>query len=107
MRAGIGRYAATTTTLSIQTVHKFKKVYLKEKEATNKEVTVLKSRKRGRPKLLLEDNMAKTIQTVKALCLKGALVSNVVINATSKGVVMAEGRCLLTEYGGHLAFSDQ
>ena len=70
-------------------------------------MTVLKSRKRGRPKLLPEDIMAKTIQTVKALRLKGAPVSSAVINAIAKGVVMAEDRCLLTECGGHLTFSDQ
>ena len=34
-------------------------------------------------------------------------VSSAVINEIAKGVVMAEDRCLLTEYGGHLAFSDQ
>ena len=37
---------------------------MKEWEATIKEVTVLKSRKRGRPKLLPEDIMAKTIQSL-------------------------------------------
>ena len=68
-------------------------------------MTVLKSRKHGRTKLLPKDIMAKTIQTVKALRLKGAPVSSAVINAIAKGV-MAEDRCLLTEYGGHLAFSD-
>ena len=39
--------------------------------------------------------------------MKGAPVSSAVINEIAKGVVMAEDRCLLTEYGGHLAFSDQ
>ena len=69
MRAKIGQYAATTTTAATvkRWVHKFKKAYLKEKGATNKEVIVLKSRKLGRPKLLPKDIMAKTIQTVKAL----------------------------------------
>ena len=92
MRAKIGRYAATTTTAAAvkQWVHKFKKTYLKEKEATNKEVIVLKSRKLGRPKLLPKDIMAKTIQTVKALHWKGAPVSSAVINAIAKGVAMAE-----------------
>ena len=120
MRALIGCYAATTTTavalkwfqlmypvLSKQTVHEFKKVYLEEKEATNKEVTVLKSRKRGQLKLLPEGIITKTIQIVKALRLKGAPVSSAVINAITKGVVMAEDRCLFTEYGGHLVFSNQ
>ena len=51
--------------------------------------------------------MTKTIQTVKGLRLKGAPVSSAVINAIAKGVVMAEDRCLHTEYGGHVAFSDQ
>ena len=68
MPAEIGCYATTTSTaamvklyeltyptLSKETVHGFTKAYLKKKEATNKEATVLKSRKRGRPKLLLED----------------------------------------------------
>ena len=100
MHAEIGRYAATTTTavavkryqltyptFSRQTVHEFKKAYLKEKEVTNKEVTVLKSRKRGRPKLLPGNIMAKIIQTVKALRLKGAPVSSAVINAIAKGVM--------------------
>ena len=120
IRAEIGRYAATTTTtaavkwyqltyptLSKQTFHELKKTYLKEKEPTNKEVTILKSRKRGRGKLLPEYIMAKTSQTVKALCLKGAPVSSAAINVIAKGVVMAEDRCLLTESGSHLAFSDQ
>ena len=74
---------------------------------TNKEVTVLKSRKCGRPKLLPEDIMVKTIQTVKVLRLKGALVSSAVINAIAKGVVMVENRCLLTEYEGYIAFIGQ
>ena len=74
---------------------------------TNKEVTVLKSRKRGRPKLLSEDITAQTIQTVKALRLKGALVSSAVINAIAEGVIMVKDRCLLTEYEGYLAFIDQ
>ena len=69
-------------------------------------MTVLRSRKRGRTKLLPE-NMAKTAQTVKASHLKGAPVSNAVINAITKGVVLAKYRCLLIDYGSHLAFSNQ
>ena len=120
MFAEIGRYAATTTTaavvkryqltyptLSKQKDHEFKKAYFKEKEATNKEVTLLKSRKGGRPTLLPKDIMAKTIQIVKFLGLKGAPVNSAAINAMSKIVVMAEDRCLLTKYGGNLVFSDQ
>ena len=84
------RYQLTYPTFSKQTVHEFKKADLKEKEAINKEVTILKSRKRGLSKLLLQNIMAKTIQTVKALRVKGAPVSSAVTNAIAKGVVMAE-----------------
>ena len=70
-------------------------------------MTVLKSKKCGRPKLLPKEIMAKTIETVKALRLKGAPASNAVVNAIAKGVIMAEDRCFLTEYGGHPALSDQ
>ena len=97
MRAKIGFYAATTTTtaavkryqltyrtLSKQTIHEFKKAYLKEKEATNKEVTVMRSKIRGRSKLLPEDIMAKTIQTVESLRLNAAPVSSAVINAIER-----------------------
>ena len=118
MRAKIGCYAAIITTaatvkrhrltyrtLSMRTIHEFKKAYLKEKEATNKEVTVMTSKTRGQPKLLSEDIMAKTIQTVEALRLNAAPVSSAVINAIVKGVVMAENRCLVLEYEGHICFS--
>ena len=39
--------------------------------------------------------------------MKGAPVSSAAINARARGVVMAEDRCLLTESGSHLAFSNQ
>ena len=72
-------------------------------------MTFLKSRKHVKAKLLPEDIMVKTIQTVKAFRLKSAPVSSAVINATAEGVVVvtAEDQCLLTEYGGDLTFSDQ
>ena len=96
-------------TRSKQTVHKHKKDCLKGKEATNKEVTFLKSRKHGEAKLLSEDIMAKTIQTVKAFRLKDGPVSSAVNNARAKSVVvvMAEDQCLLTEHGGDLVLSNQ
>ena len=72
-------------------------------------MTFLKSRKHGEAKLLSEDIMAKTIQTVKAFRLKDDPVSSAVNNARAKGVVvvMAEDQCLLTEHGGDLALSDK
>ena len=109
--AAVKQYLLTYPILSKQAVHELKKACLKEKEATNKEVTDVKSRKRGRSKLMPDNIMAQTIQIIQnypqALRLKGAPVSSAVINDIAKGVVMAEDRCLLTECGDHVAFSDQ
>ena len=85
---------------------KFKKAYLKQKESSGKEVTILKAKKRGRPKLLPEEIMKKAIQTIEALRLKGAPISYYVINAIAKGIVVANDRTMLVEHGGHLKFTD-
>ena len=50
--------------------------------------------------------MKKTIGTVQSLRLKGAPISSSIINATVKGIVMANDRMLFFENGGHLSFSD-
>ena len=60
----------------------------------------LTRKERGRPKLLPEDLMKKTIETVQSLRLKGAPISSSIINA------IANDRMLLVENGGHLSFSD-
>ena len=62
--------------------------------------------KRGRPRLLPEDLTTKTIETVQSLRLKGAPISLSIINTIAKGIVIANGRMLLVENGGHLSFSD-
>ena len=118
-KAEIGRYAASTNIASAarkyqvdfpnlrkQTVYEFKKAYLKQKESSGKEATILKAKRRGRPKLLPEEIMKKAIQTIKALRLKGALISYNVINAIAKGTVVANDRTMLVERGGHLQFTD-
>ena len=118
-KAEIGRYAASTNIASAvrkyqadfpnlrkQTVYEFKKAYLKQKESSGKEVTILKAKRRGRPKLLPEEIMKKAIQTIKALRLKGAPISYNVINAIAKGIVVANDRTMLVEHGGHLQFTD-
>ena len=77
--AEIGRYAASTNIASAarkyeadflnlrkQIVLEFKKAYLKQKEYSGKEVTILKTKKRGCPKLLPEEIMKKAIQIIKA-----------------------------------------
>ena len=114
-KAEIGRYAASTNIASTvrkyqvdfpnlckQTVHEFKKAYLKQKESFGKEVTILKAKRRDCPKLLPEEIMKKAIQTIKALCLKGATISYNVINAIAKGIVVANDRTMLVEHGQHL-----
>ena len=96
-KAEISRYAASTIIASAvrkyqvdfpnlrkQPVYEFKKAYLKQKESSGKEVTILKAKRRGRPKLLPEEIMKKAIQTIKALRLKGASISYNVINAIAK-----------------------
>ena len=78
-KAKIGRHAASTNIASAvrkyqadfpnlrkQTVFEFKKAYLKQKESSGKEVTILKAKKRGRPKLLPEEITIKSNQ-IKAI----------------------------------------
>lgn len=50
--------------------------------------------------------MKKTIDTVDALRLKAAPVSSVVVNAIAKGIVMANDRSILAEFGGYLILSN-
>ena len=83
-----------------------KKAYLKQKESSGKEVTILKAKKRGRPKHFSEEIMKKAIQTIKALRLKGSPISYNVINAIAKGIVIANDKTMLVEHGQHLKFKD-
>ena len=90
-----------------QTVSDFKKVYLECKKKNNgSEVTAIEKKKAGRPTLLPNDLMKKTIETVSALRLKGAPVSSSVINAVAKGIlVLANDRSLLCENGGYISLN--
>ena len=78
-KAEIGQYAASTNIASAvtkyqadfpnlgeQTVFESKKAYLKQKESSGEEVTILKAKKRGRPKLLPEEITIKSNQ-IKAI----------------------------------------
>ena len=71
-KAEIGRYAASTNTASAvrkyqvdfpnlrrQRVYELKKTYLKQKESSGKEVTILKAKRQGRHKLLPEEIVKK------------------------------------------------
>ena len=83
-----------------------KKTYLKHKESSGKEVTILKAKKRGRSKLLPEEIIKKAIQAIKALRLKGASISYNAINAVAKGIVVTNDTTMLVGHGGHLKFTD-
>ena len=99
------QFAGEYPNLKKQTVFVFKKAYEKQK-SSQQDVTKIDSKKRGRPKLLPEDLMKKTIETVQSLRPKGAPISSSIINAIAKGTVIANDRMLLVENGGHLSFSD-
>ena len=76
-------------------------------KSSQQDITKIDSEKRGRPKLLPEDLMKKTIETVQCLRMwKGAPISSSIINAIVKGIVIANDRMLLVENGGHLSSSD-
>ena len=109
----IGTYAAKHTVaktvrdlsskypgLTKQTVSDFRK-----HASTNPEK--LKKKKQGRPSLLPEEIMSKTINLVKALRLKGAPITSQVINSVAKGIIEANDRSILIENGGYLTLNTQ
>ena len=55
--SAVRKYQADFPNLRKQTVYEFKTAYLKQKESSGKEVTILKAKRRGRPKLLPEEIM--------------------------------------------------
>ena len=92
--------------LTKQPITEFKKAYNEGKQngADLSEGIVMKSR--GRPTLLLETLMKKTIDTTSALRLRRAPVTSSVINGVAKGIVQANDRTLLVGNGGHLSLSN-
>ena len=93
--------------LTRQTVSDFAKAY-RELKSKNKDsdVAFIEKKKIGRPSILPEYIMKKTLDTVDALRLKGAPVSSTVVNAVAKGIVMANDGSILAEYGGYLTLSN-
>ena len=91
--------------LTKQTVSDFKKAFIQAKQTAVGPVNEINFRKRGRPALLPDDLMKKTIEMIQALRLNGAPVTAVVINAIDKGIVIANDRALLVEHGGYLSLS--
>ena len=96
-----GRYPKLTK----QSLSDFRKAYLALK-SNEDEVLVIKKKKIGRPTLLPEELMKKTIEAVNALRLKGAPVSASVINSVDKGIILANDSSLLTENGGPISLSN-
>ena len=91
--------------LTKQTVSDFKKAFIQAKQTAVGPVDEITFRKRGRPALLPDDLMKKTMETIQALRLKGAPVTAAVINAIAKGISMANDRTMLAEDGGYLSLS--
>ena len=52
--SAVRKYQVDFPNLHKQTVYEFKKTYLKQKESSGKEATILKAKRRGCPKLLPE-----------------------------------------------------
>ena len=119
-RAEIGKYAALHGVgkamrkyeqkypgIKQQSVSDFKRKYkeLKSRDPLV-EVNEIGTKKQGRPSLLPEELMKKSIDIIKALRLKAAPVSYSVMAAVARGVVISHDRSLLVENGGHLKFSD-
>ena len=101
MRLLKGKYPRITK----QTTSDFKKAFIQAKQTAVGPVNKITFRKRGRPALLPDDLMKKTIEMIQALRLNGAPVTAVVINAIDKGIVIANDRTLLVEHGGYLSLS--
>ena len=68
MRLLKGKYPRLTK----QTASDFKKAFIQVKQTAVGPVNEITFRKRGRPALLPDDLMKKTIETIQALRLKGA-----------------------------------
>ena len=83
--------------LTKQSITEFKKAYNegKQKGADLSDGIVMKSR--GRPTLLPETLMKKTIDTISALRLRGAPATSAVINAIAKVIDQANDKALHLE----------
>lgn len=64
-------------------------------------------KKVGRPSLLPEDLMTKTIEVVQALRINGAPMTGGVITSVAIGLVNATDRSILVENGGWLSLNRQ
>lgn len=65
----------------------------------------MKTKKRVRSKLLPEEIIKKTIQTIRSLQYKSASIIYNVINAITKRIVVTSDRNVMVEQGGHLTFT--
>ena len=86
----IKRLSERYPSLSKQTVSEFKKAYVSLK--TNGEDNPPGEKRSGRPALLPDDLMKKTIKLIEALRLKGAPVTSRVVNSVVRGIITANDR---------------
>ena len=106
-KQAIVKYQSEFPDIMHQSVTDFIKAYVEEKKKSKgAEVTELKKKKQGRPTLLPEELMKKTIDMVLNLRLKGVPAHASVINAVAKGIVLANDRSLLVENGGCISLND-
>ena len=68
-------------------------------------MTLIAKNPRSLPTLLPEERMAKTIDVVSSLQLRGAPVSSAFITAMAKGIITANDRSRLVENGGTLSLT--
>ena len=88
-------------------VSDFKRRYIELKSTNSSEaVTEIQAKKRGRPFLLPDEPMTKTVGIIEALRLKAAPISYSVMAAVARGAILSHDKNLLLENGGHLSFSD-
>ena len=80
----------------------FVKSYNEKKRDTNPNevIMTLSQKKRGRSTLLPEEVGAKVMEMTSSMRLSGAVVNNNVLIAIAKGLVIANDRTLLAEFGG-------
>ena len=84
------------------TIRGFIKSYKEAKAASKMDISSLPTKKRGKRTLLPEEIDKKVMDMASSMRLAGAVVNYNVLIAIAKGIVTANDRTLLAEYGGTL-----
>ena len=101
---GSNKSAARKYGIPLTTVRGFVKSYKEKKSAVddNVDISQLPQKKRGRKTLLPEEIDAKVMDMAQSMRLTGAVVNYNVLIAIAKGLLFANDRTLLAEYGGSI-----